>query len=281
MSAVNLYINEEKVSYEIRQNVIVIKEKGNVIFEVPLPDGYHLLGILDEGNNKKNIVITPYELKKPNYIPEGYGNSHLFHEGCWEIDKKGETLFTTRHLHYVDTTLLKPEHYLEVSDGQFQISQEEIPKSFWFSDQHRDLLPDILDDKSVWIQINKIPEYLKGFDPRCRLITEEECMSLFAFNEATDFCFKGYTKLTGIEPQYDSLPKFILGGNEYYIENWDKIVLSRENRGVYKQLLNKLAHPDRIYRNRPIPSFITDELHYANFVIPVIDEEAGKKILVK
>ncbi len=281
MSAVNLYINEEKVSYEIRQNVIVIKEKGNVIFEVPLPDGYHLLGILDEGNNKKNIVITPYELKKPNYIPEGYGNLHLFHEGCWEIDKKSETLFTTRHLHYVDTTLLKPEHYLEVSDGQFQISQEEIPKSFWFSDQHRDLLPDILDDKSVWIQINKIPEYLKGFDPRCRLITEEECMSLFAFNEATDFCFKGYTKLTGIEPQYDSLPKFILGGNEYYIENWDKIVLSRENRGVYKQLLNKLAHPDRIYRNRPIPSFITDELHYANFVIPVIDEEAGKKILVK
>lgn len=281
MSAVNLYINEEKVSYEIRQNVIVIKEKGNVIFEVPLPDGYHLLGILDEGNNKKNIVITPYELKKPNYIPEGYGNLHLFHEGCWEIDKKSETLFTTRHLHYVDTTLLKPEHYLEVSDGQFQISQEEIPKSFWFSDQHRDLLPDILDDKSVWIQINKIPEYLKGFDPRCRLITEEECMSLFAFNEATDFCFKGYTKLTGIEPQYDSLPKFILGSNEYYIENWDKIVLSRENRGVYKQLLNKLAHPDRIYRNRPIPSFITDELHYANFVIPVIDEEAGKKILVK
>jgi hypothetical protein len=283
MSAVNLYINEEKVSYEIRQDVIVIKEKGNVIFEVPIPNGYHLLGILDEGNNKKNIVITPYELKKPNYIPEGYGNLHLICEGCWEIDEKDKTLYLPRHLHYVDTTLLKPEHYLEESDGQFQISQEEIPKSFWFSDQHRDLMAEILDDSYYipWVEINKIPEYLKGFDPRCRLITEEECLSLFAFNEATDFCFKGYTKLTGIKPQYDSLPKFVLGGNEYYIENWDKIVLSRENRGVYKQLLNKLAHPDGIYRSRLIPSFITNDLRYPNFTIPVIDEEAGKKVLVK
>lgn len=281
MSAVNLYINEEKVSYEIRQDVIVIKEKGNVIFEVPLPNGYHLLGILDEGNNKKNIVITPYELKKPNYIPEGYGNLHLICEGCWEIDEKDETLYIPRRLHYVDTALLKPEHYLEVSDGQFQISQEEIPKSFWFSDQHRALMPEILDNSCydiAWVEINKIPEYLKGFDPRCRLITEEECVSLFAFNEATDFTLKGYTKLTGIKPQYDSLPKFILGGNGYHTENWDKLALSREDRSVYRQLIEKNSI---CYRNRPIPSFITDDLRYANFIIPVIDEEAGKKILVK
>ena len=281
MSAVNLYINEEKVSYEIRQDVIVIKEKGNVIFEVPLPNGYHLLGILDEGNNKKNIVITPYELKKPNYIPEGYGNLHLICVGCWRVDKKEETLITTRYLNYVDTTLLKPEHYLEVSDGQFQISQEEIPKSFWFSDQHRALMPEILDNScydNAWVEINKIPEYLKGFDPRCRLITEEECVSLFAFNEATDFTLKGYTKLTGIKPQYDSLPKFILGGNGYHTENWDKLALSREDRSVYRQLIEKNSI---CYRNRPIPSFITDDLRYANFIIPVIDEEAGKKILVK
>lgn len=281
MSAVNLYINEEKVSYEIRQDVIVIKEKGNVIFEFPIPNGYHLLGILDEGNNKKNIVITPYELKKPNYIPEGYGNLHLICEGCWEIDEKDETLYIPRRLHYVDTALLKPEHYLEVSDGQFQISQEEIPKSFWFSDQHRALMPEILDNSCydiAWVEINKIPEYLKGFDPRCRLITEEECVSLFAFNEATDFTLKGYTKLTGIKPQYDSLPKFILGGNGYHTENWDKLALSREDRSVYRQLIEKNSI---CYRNRPIPSFITDDLRYANFIIPVIDEEAGKKILVK
>lgn len=77
MSAINLYINEEKVSYEIRQDVIIIKEKDNVIFEVPIPTGYHLLGILDDGNNKKGIVIAPYELKKPNYIPDDFRYAHF------------------------------------------------------------------------------------------------------------------------------------------------------------------------------------------------------------
>lgn len=281
MSAINLYINEEKVSYEIRQDVIVIKEKGNIIFEVPIPKCYHLLGILDDGNNKKGIVIAPYELKKPNYIPDGYGNLHLTASGCWRVERNNDDFYIKRNLDYVDTTLLKPEHYLEVSDGQFQISQEEIPNSFWYSSQHRDLMSSILDDSYAiaGIEINKIPEYLKGFDPRCHLITEEECMSLFAFNEATDFCFKGYTKLTGIEPKYDSIPKFILGANEYYIENWYKIVLSREDRSAYKQLINKLA--SKTYRNRPIPSSIPDDFRYAHFVLPVIDEEAGKKVLVK
>ena len=281
MSAINLYINEEKVSYEIRQDVIIIKEKDNVIFEVPIPTGYHLLGILDDGNNKKGIVIAPYELKKPNYIPDGYGNLHLTAAGCWRVERNNDDFYIKRNLDYVDTTLLKPEHYLEVSDGQFQISQEEIPKSFWYSSQHRDLMSSILDDSYAiaWIEINKITEYLKGFDPRCRLITEEECMSLFAFNEATDFCFKRYTKLTGIKPKCDSIPKFILGANEYYIENWDKIVLSREDRNTYKQLINKLA--TKTYRNQPIPSSIPDDFRYAHFVLPVIDEEAGKKVLVR
>lgn len=114
MSAINLYINEEKVSYEIRQDIIIIKEKDNVIFEVPIPTGYHLLGILDDGNNKKSIVIAPYELKKPNYIPDGYGNLHLTAAGCWRVERNNDDFYIKRNLDYVDTTLLKPEHYLEV-----------------------------------------------------------------------------------------------------------------------------------------------------------------------
>ena len=157
MSAINIYINEEKVSYEIRQDVIIIKEKGNVIFEVPIPKCYHLLGILDDGNNKKRIVIAPYELKKPNYIPASYGNLHLTTSGCWRVERNNDDFYIKRNLDYVDTTLLKPEHYLEVSDGQFQISQEEIPKSFWYSSQHRDLMSSILDDSYAIarIEINK------------------------------------------------------------------------------------------------------------------------------
>ncbi len=60
MAAINLIINENKLSYEIENNVIILKRKGVIIYEFPIPNNYNLTATLNRFVKNKYEVALDY-----------------------------------------------------------------------------------------------------------------------------------------------------------------------------------------------------------------------------
>lgn len=273
MSAIILGVNEKKVSYEIRNNIIVLKKNNNIVFELPIPKGYSFAGDRVVGENYIELLITPYELNKPHFIPEGYANLEIKSCGLWGVEEveKDPKLFKKRELFYLDTAVLKKEDFIEPMEGKINLSDLGIPKSFWFSNQHRDFVQDFV-GTDTWIRIDDIPKFLEKFDPRARLINEYECMSIIAHNRLVPWCKVNFDAYP--DSYYQDHGEYFLGYRGVFIENWFKIVSSMENPKVYRNIVEKDFAEDPFYRNRANTS-PTNKMT-PNFVIPVIDEEAEK-----
>lgn len=281
MSAINLMIDEKKISYDIINNVIILKKNNRIVFKLPIPNGYYLIATRSQRSaawDEKIFIITPYKLLPPTFIPYGYGNLEISVSGMWTVeeDSKVQNSCERRKLYYLDTSLLNISDFIKAFDNNIKISNEDIPKSFWFSDQYRDLLevfniPNSMDR----IKPKYIPEYIEKFDARARLISEYECMSIIAFND----------KLVWNEINVDLYPdafyqdngEFMLVANNVCIENFDKVVASNENPKVYRSIIEK-EHNRRTYLRNCAFTAPDDKLsvNSAHFVIPVIDEESEK-----
>lgn len=192
----------------------------------------------------------------------------------WVVSElyKSQYSTPTRQLIYMDTSLLKPSDFIKPFDNGFKISSEDIPKSFWFSNQYRDFVGNF-DIKSSWDRIKPkdIQKYIQLFEPRSRLISEYECMSIIAFN--SNFIWEEINIDLYPDAFYQENGEFMLAANNICIENWDKVVASNENPNVYRLIIEK-EHTIRTLRNRAFTC--SDDRLYANFIIPVIDEESEK-----
>lgn len=278
MSALNLIIDERKVSYDIKNNVIILKKNNNIVFELPIPNGYHLISTKSyecDERYETYFIITPYKLLPPTFIPEGYGNPEINISGMWVVSElyKSQHTWPIRQFIYMDTSLLKPLDFIEPFENNFKICSEDIPKSFWFSNQYREFIGRF-DIKSSWERIKPrdIQKYIQLFEPRSRLISEYECMSIIAYNN-----WRTLEKVnTDLYPDafYQENGEFMLVANDICIENWDKVVASNENPNVYRLIIEKEHNINSCLRNRAFTC--SDDKLAANFIIPVIDEESEK-----
>lgn len=188
MGAINLLINRNLMSYEIRNNVIVLKENGTIVYEFPIPNGYYLLGEIDRdvhGVQEKRFVIANYKLNQPLWVPKGFGNPYLSDSGVWQIEEINKT-DTRKILEYIDTSALNLEDFYDIFYGNKRANELfengfKIPKSFWYSTRYHYY------NRTARCICN-VPKYMNDYDNRARLIREDEAMALIAldFSMATE-----------------------------------------------------------------------------------------------
>lgn len=285
MSAINLLINEKIISYEIQNNGIILKKNNNTIYEFPIPEGYYLAGTIDYEEireiKEKRFIITKNYPVKPSSIPVGFENLQISIDGTWcaegAFDSRIQRKGGRKRIKYIDTSSLTLDDfdyvYYENERARFLFENGfKIPDSFWISsDYHSDYY-------NMSRAIRDIPNYMKDFDYRARLIKEDECMSLIAL----DFSMKltlvvknlynvcGYCGMVPHELGIDtpgSVP-----------DNWPIVSTSIENQNVYRLLwpqLVDLSH-NPFYSNYAVDVSYDKPEPYLLF--PVIDDTKEKTL---
>ena len=140
MAAINLIINENKLSYEIENNVIILKRKGIIIYEFPIPNNYNLTATLNRFVKNKyevirevRFIITNYQLKNPSFIPSNLDEIYISESGLWSALGKDNMKFE-----YLDTSILSQDDFEYAYYGNPRWNELakngfKIPKSFWYS----------------------------------------------------------------------------------------------------------------------------------------------------
>lgn len=281
MGAINLLINRNLMSYEIRNNVIILKENDTIVYEFPIPRGYYLLGEIDRdvhGIQEKRFVIANYKLNQPLWVPTGFGNPYLSDSGVWQIEEINKT-DTRKILEYIDTSVLTLEDFYDVYYGNKRATELfengfKIPKSFWYSKTYH------YDNYSMERRIRNIPNYMKNYDKRARLIREDEAMALVALNFSMSLR-KGKDKNL-----YSYCDRAV--GQKYGIEcrghipdNWPILVSSLENTNVYRTLSPSEAYLcDNTHASNACVTLSNNE-PYPYLIFPVIEEEINQKRILK
>ena len=261
MSAINLNYNKEKIKSDIIDNTIVLIEKdtNKVVYKFPLPKGFSILGIINhfQVEDRLTYVITPYKIEPPKYIPEGYGDLRLETYGLWSASN-GKNRIT-----YIDTSFLTPKDYEYPTIGKFQIKDDEIPPSFW--------MPDAGEHYVGWSKPQDIYKVVKDFYPKARLINEEELLSIYALS---DYGFEFWEHIP--DDIYDTNfmknpSKYILCANEFFLDNWDIVAASRENRNILREIIRVKARccEQLWYRNTTLQERMDKKT--AIYIFPVLE----------
>lgn len=271
MSAINFSYNSELCFTSIIDNTIVLKNIINdkVIYKLPIPKNFQIVGVsYHYGENRPTYIIAPFMLKEPEFIPNDFNNLHLGVDGTWHATKKvGESSID---MAYFDTTILTDKDFEYITLGKYQVKEENIPDPFW--------IPNFNDIYIGWANKNDIQNVVEAFDKKSRLITEDELLSVFAFNEFGMHFWEHLPEDIYNLSFFSDVKHFILGVNCFELDNWDIVVSSRENRNVYKLIYRestRLFNEKYWYRSR---SFIYDDDIKKSFhIFPVISEKTYKK----
>lgn len=225
MGVINLSYNKNLVDVLINQDSIIIKDKNKnlVLYCFPFPKDFSFLGISNiyYGKDKPTIVIAPYKLEYPKYIPEGYGNLQLSPCGLYSVEKENEK---EKNLYYIDTSFLTSKDFEFPSSGKFKILEKDIPASFWVS------APGF----GKGCKASKIEDKVKEFDSNARLIYEEEVMCIFALQDYKSHFMENISKDTYFSMHQP--PKFVVQMGSYSLDFLTIIALSRENRKIYREM---------------------------------------------
>lgn len=259
MATISLSYDKNLVDAFIDQDNIIVKDKGKneVIYKVPFPKDYSFLGITDTryGKDRPTILLAPYKLEYPRYIPSGYGNVQLLGCGLYGAKKENEK---DKDIYYIDTSFLTSKDFEYPSRGKFKINDDEIPPSFWVS----------APGPGKGCKASKIEEKVKEFNPDARLIYEEELMSIFAFQDYKCSFMEGVSKETYFSMHTGHLPKFVMEmGNGYSLDNLTIITASRENRKLYREMQHFVLMDSRVSIYKPF--------WYINRSFTQVDKEEG------
>lgn len=270
MSAISLSYKGDLAYAKVIDNTLILRKNENdeVIIKFPIPKPFRLSGIIKGYGGEKNMytcIMTPYELKKPKFIPKGYQNLRLDINGTWTMDNGRENADGELDtISYIDTTILSAKHFEYPTIGKFKIREDEIPAPFW-----------VRNFTGPWRRISDIQKDVKEFDKNARLIHEEELISIFAYN---DFGMEWTEHISDNVDKYLSdrshLKYFVLGDYQLDLDNWDMVAASREDRSLYKFLYkgeSRMLNEKFWYRNK---TYMCSEYEnvYAFHVFPVLDD---------
>lgn len=273
--------------YEIKRNTIILKEKGNIVYEFPIPKDYYLIGMIERTTDLL-FMFSEYQLECPKQIPRGYTNLTLSDIGLYKAESEEQSLYmdkakiqSKRELFYMDTSHLTASDLLLACNNCCPISEKDIPKNFWFSIQSRELLNEYLNHSSGWIDRtryeNMIP-YLVAFDSRARIINEYELIAIEAYNRhGKDFPFLLDDSLY---EKYMWTSKVKFGGALINTENFFKIASSMDNPNVYLCITAEKID-DHFCKYRSHPIYAKDTELYPWFMIPVIEKQENNVKLLK
>lgn len=227
MATITLSYNRNLVDAFVTQDSIIIKNKGKneSIYKLPFPKDYSFLGMIDThyGKDKPTIILAPYKLEYPRYIPEGYGNVQMSISGFYSAEKESEEEKT---IYYIDTSFLTSKDFDYTSLGKFKITDKEIPSSFWVS----------APGPGKGCRASKIEEKVKEFNSNARLIYEEELMCIFALQDYKSSFMEHIAKETYFSMRTGQLPKFTVQMGHYSLDVLTIIAASRENRKLYREM---------------------------------------------
>lgn len=267
MSAINLAYNSDSVYSEIVDNEIILKSKegGELVYKFPLPKNFQIVETnYFYGDNYPSYIMTPYQLHKPNYIPTGYKNLKIGVDGLYHVDNGKVSMA------YIDTTILTEKNFEYSTLGKFKVNNDGIPNPFWCTLAR--------DCYKGWQRPDNILKTVKDFDKNARLIYEEELISIFALN---DFGFEFWEHLPEDiyeESFFKDTSKYFLCVQDFWFDNWDIVVSSRENRNIYRKVFRekvRLCYEHFWYRNT---SFTNNDTEKSDFYIfPVLDDKKSSK----
>lgn len=277
MAAVNLFINERVISYEIRNNVIIFKKNNIIIYEFPIPKNYYLARTIEIKENKI-FIITKNKLNNPSFVPEGFQKSQISLRGNWCIEElPKDDKKKTREYEYIDTSSLTIDDVANAFYGNKRAeyllgNNFKIPKGFWVS------IRDYRDFQFLE-KIRDISPFMKTYYEQARLIREDELMSIIALDSliiptgAEENFYTIHGELNSYEGIAISCPSLI-------VDNWRILVSSVENSNVYR-----IIDPIGIDFKKPLlldySVCVSASEGYPFLIYPVIDEEKNAKKALK
>lgn len=274
MAAINLIINENKLSYEIENNVIILKRKGIIIYEFPIPNNYNLTATLNRFVKNKyevirevRFIITNYQLKNPSFIPSNLDEIYISESGLWSALGKDNMKFE-----YLDTSILSQDDFEYAYYGNPRWNELakngfKIPKSFWYSKAYHK------QNYSKARNIENVREDIINYNENARLIKEDEAMALVSL----DCSFRLKQGMLNNLYGYNSENKdFLIDVIGHLPDNWPILASSIENPNVYRFLIPTLSAicDDEFAANSCLS--IDYDKKYPYLVLPVIDEDKDK-----
>lgn len=239
MNAVRVIINKN-FDFEIKNNTILIIQKGTLIDEFAIPEVYKI-NLINEGDDKNTVIImTLRKLDKPKYIPNNYSDLTLTSCGLYIVkDNNG------RMIYYIASTIYD-NLYLSDYQKRFSESEFQIPKSFWFSYDFRENLMRLAPDKlNAKFALHYAQEY-DGMN-RSRIISKNE----FEFLKYQKFYARKFIDEYGLTNYKLSIDFYIeeylkKGKNlTFYLEfpalnfeNWQYLVFDEKKEQYYLAYFN-------------------------------------------